>query len=147
MRLVPKRIWLRIVLGFLIVAASVWGWHRTHQEPPQIILLPNGDEYRFVGTTYGTRDVPPSFSERLVDDLPMEAANAIRRTFGGSVRWYGPVQTFDTPQLFVWFEPWKVKTSGKVMLLSAILADEQGREGGTQSITTFGGGTGWLRSS
>jgi hypothetical protein len=80
MRRFQQRIWLRIVVGLAFVVLALWIWQKIHAQ--QIIVLLNGDRYRFIGTTYGTNALPPSVACGLLNRLPTRLANAGYRLLG-----------------------------------------------------------------
>ena len=101
-----KRIWLLLALVLVVIAGLagwVW-WERAHQPPPQIITLPDGSRFRFAGATYGTRNIPPSFTAHVVSWLPPPLAKLAKRYVGKRISQFNEGAKFDTPQLFVWFQ-------------------------------------------
>jgi hypothetical protein len=120
-----KRIWLALALLIAVVAVAGVLWERSHRLPPQIITLPNGQQYRFAGVSYGTKHVQPTLSARLVSRLPSPLANFVQRMLGKRL---GPITSFKTqePSLCVWFE-WlgtNASPAGQNYFVSAMLSDQ-----------------------
>ena len=132
-----RRRWkgIGLALGLLAAAIGVTAWFlrdRTPDGPPLILTLPGGEKYRFMGTTYGTRNVPPSFDAKVVSVLPDRLANLARKRVGPQISQYNQGQKFDSPNLFIWFQ--RVGTNVSVwppgQTFDARLADEAGIEAG-----------------
>jgi hypothetical protein len=101
-----RRKLVRLALALLVCAIGVTAWllwDRTPEGPPQIVTLPGGVQIQFIGTTYGTNHVLGSTAARLVNRLPLPAANFLRKQLGTSI---GQIQTLGTsePSLVVWFQ-------------------------------------------
>jgi hypothetical protein len=130
----------------LVVAATVAAavlWNRAHQPAPQIITLPNGDQYRFAGVTYSTRNVPPVFAARLQRVLPNIMANLTRKYLQTDTSQFNQGQTFSSPRLFVWFRRMGGNTPFTMTNLTARLADESSLEGGASSYVPFTRSVAW----
>jgi hypothetical protein len=135
MKVVKKRIGLLLlaVTVIAVMAAILWPKPR---EAPQIITMPDGQKWQFIGTTYGTNHVMGSAVARLVNHLPPSAAKYARKLFGTRLGQITTQQTTE-PSLCVWFRP--LVTNLPVLAawssypsITAKLADEQGVEGGTK---------------
>jgi hypothetical protein len=128
-----RRIGLALALLLAAVAVAVWALRdRGPAGPPLILTMPGGEKYQFAGTTYGTRNVPPSLEAKLVSALPARLANWARKYVGSQISQYNSGQKFDPPNLFIWFQ--KVGTNVPVwppgQNFDARLADEAGIEAG-----------------
>jgi hypothetical protein len=120
---------LALALFLAAVAVAVWVmWDRGPSGPSQILTLGNGEKYQFVGTTYGTRNVPPSFEAKLVSALPARLANLARKYVGPQISQYNAGEKFDPPHLFIWFRR-NVPASTPGPPLTARLAVQEGIEG------------------
>jgi hypothetical protein len=132
-----RRKWLWMVVVFVGMVTAVV-WPRKPEGPPQIITIPNGDKYEFMGVTYGTNHVMGSVAARLVSHLPGGMTNWVQKHFGNKI---GPIRTFYTPSpgLCVWFK--LLETNGVPIRNSpriyAKLADENDVEGGEQYVQQF----------
>jgi hypothetical protein len=128
-----KLIWLALAFVVAAIAGTVWlRRDRTPAGPPLILTLPNGDKYQFVGTTYDTRNVPPSAEARLVSLLPTGLERWAQSHAGRKISQYNSGQHFETPQLFIWFHRLgtNVTPSTPGPPLTARLADKTGFEAG-----------------
>jgi hypothetical protein len=115
----------------------------------QIVTLPDGEKYQFMGATYGTHNVPPVLEAKVVSLLPRPLANLAQRHIGNSISQWNAGQEFDEPRLFVWFKHLGTNTPAPSMIPGpvAFLADEAGIELGAQDYPTFGGGAAWTYAS
>lgn len=88
-----------------------------------ILTLPNGVQLLFAGTTYGTTNTPPS-PEKYIGQHNLQ---------------FNEGETFETLQLFVWFQWRETNASlGRTMpTLIARLADQKGVERGAVSYPAF----------
>jgi hypothetical protein len=123
---------------------GAWWWGRAHQAPPQIITLPNGERYQFVGATYGTRNVPPCLAAKLVTWLPARAAALARKYFGAQVSQFNEGEDYGIPQFFLWFR--RLGNASKRYSYSYCpvrLADRNGVEAGTPGDIDFESRTTW----
>ena len=111
------------------------GWAAMTHGPAQIIKFPNGDRYRFVGTSWGTNHSQPRLLAHVVDHLPDKWAGYIRKRLGPRVGLAPPVHT-SSPQLLVWFEQTGTNatlvTARGVVMYNIFLADGNGMQGGMQ---------------
>src|SRR5579863_7970186 len=94
-----------VVLAILamVVGGGIW-WAAGRSGPEQLIALPNGDKFRFVGTTYGTDTAPPSMIAKVIHRLPDSSVEFLQKPLGqriGDLIYYD--ETFDRPRLLVWF--------------------------------------------
>ena len=104
---IGKRPRLALVLAIAVAAAIGLIWQKLREPPPQIITLPNGEQFRFAGVTWGTNHVFGSMAGRLVNGLPRPVANFVwqhARTLLGQVNYYHYEQPSE-PTLCVWFQP------------------------------------------
>ncbi len=142
-----KRNGLTIVIGVFFVVAIVVGSRLGHSSPEQIITLPNGDQYRFVGTTYSKENVPPAFLARLVSWLPSGLAEFARKHIRTGITHYNVGTKSDTPQLFIWFQFVGTKATGPMPSSSfssnARLADEAGVQSGPTGFIGFSRNVAW----
>jgi hypothetical protein len=135
---VRKRIfWPVVALLLLAAVAGAWWWTGAHQAPPQIITLPNGERYQFVGATYGTRNVPPVLAAELVSWLPARLASLARRYIGGSAVQFRAGGKFGKPRLLVWFRALGTNAFVPSIVLDDRLADQAGNEAGVESVADF----------
>jgi hypothetical protein len=117
---------LLVVLGLALIV-----WLGTGRRgPPQIITAQNGQQYRFIGVTYGTNHVMGSPLGKIVARLPRPVAGFVRGILG---RHLGSTHMRNTrsPSLSVWFEPVGSNTPPGPMVY-AFLADENGAMAGSQ---------------
>ena len=119
----PKKeqIWLALVTAIFLNAGLLDSGAQTGSAP--ILTLPNGAQLVFAGTTYGTTNTPPS-PEKYIGRRGVQ---------------FNPGETFETPQLFVWFQ-WKETNAppGRRMpTLIARLADQKGVERGALTYPAF----------
>jgi len=144
MRLRKRILWpaITVVVVAVAIGAAV-SWNRRHQAPPQIITLSNGDQYRFVGATYSTKNVPPVFAARLQRLLPKSVANWSRKYLRTDTSQFNQGETLDSPRLFVWFQRLGTNTPFSVTNLTARLADESGVEGGASTYPAFARSVAW----
>ena len=123
-----------VVGGVLLVAALVAFLAKGRSSAPQIVTLPNGQQYRFAGTTYGTNHVHGPILARLVERLPTAIAMRVKKSLGSRL---GQVSSRHSvlPSLFFWFDPLGTNfpAAGSSVGVSAILVDAKGDTGGTQS--------------
>ena len=122
----PKRepIWLALVTATFLNASLLDG--SAQPGSPPILTLPNGAQLWFAGTTYGTINTPPS-PEKYIGQHNIQINEG---------------ETFETPQLFVWFQ-WKETNTppGRTRpRLFAKLADQKGVERGAVSYPAFSDG-------
>ncbi len=141
-----KAILLTGGLMLLTLVAVAWLWPR---EPAQLINLPEGRGFRFVGATWGTNHSLPRFPARLVDSLPANVADYLRAKLKSRVDLHPPVTT-DTPKLLLWFEPVGTNWTNATIsfAINASLTDEHGVVSGVNSGTGGPGGTApweWLQ--
>jgi hypothetical protein len=132
-----RRRWRRIglALALLLAVVGMMAWllgDGKPSGPPLILITPSGEKYQFVGTTYGTRNVPPSFEAKLVSVLPARLANWARKYVGPEISQFNNGNKFDPPNLFIWFQRMgtnvPVRTAGPP--LTARLSDQAGIEAG-----------------
>ncbi len=127
--------WLTLAI---IVAAGfgLWlAWERSHQLPAQLISLPDGSIYQFAGTTWSTRNIPPTAEAQLVNWLPPSLVQPLRKLLGDRVPQPNSGAQFDAPQLFVWFKRLGTNAaprSGRVPGGLAALSNEAGVESGVR---------------
>ena len=136
-------VWLVLAAAAGAVAGGIW-WSAAHEPPPQVITLPSGVQYRFVGVTYGTNNVPPSLLAKAVHWLPKPLADRVRTYAGGRISQVNEAEVFDSPHLFVWLK--RVGTGGiqaggitsrGIYSYEAVLADDAGIAGREQTIEYF----------
>jgi len=132
-----RRRWRRIglALALLLAVIGVMAWllgDGKPSGPPLILTMPSGEKYQFVGTTYGKKNVPPSFEAKLVSALPTRLANWARKYVGPQISQYNSGQKFDPPNLFIWFQQMgsNVPARPPGELLAAWLSDQAGIEAG-----------------
>jgi hypothetical protein len=122
------------------IGVTVWLlWDRTPEGPPQIVTLPDGGKIQFIGTTYGTNHVLGSTAARLVNRLPLPAANFLRKQLGTNL---GTLRTLGTgePSLVVWFQTLVTNVPparGLGESVSCTLADEHDMEAAPVDLETF----------
>ena len=119
-----EQIWLALVTASFL-NASLLDVGAQPGSPP-ILTLPNGAQLWFAGTTCGTINTPPS-PEKYIGQHNIQ---------------FNEGETFETPQLFVWFQ-WKDTNAplGRTMpQLIARLADQKGVERGALSYPAFSDG-------
>ncbi len=145
MRVNKKRIWLALAVAVVVVAIGGAWWSAAHQPPPQIITLPTGEQYRFAGATYGTKNIAPTVAAHIFNLLPLQFEIIARKYLKARVGNYPPIQKFDSPQLFAWFERLGTNSSPAPTLtvLGAFVANESDVEGGVQSLAVFIPGSQW----
>jgi hypothetical protein len=150
-----RRRWKGIGLAAALLAAgiAVTAWFlrdRMPDGPPQILTLASGEKYRFVGTTYGGRNVPPSFEAKVVSVLPVRLANLARKRVGPQISQYNQGQKYDSPQLFIWFQMAgsNVPAATPGTQLTARVTDEAGIEAGVVDYPPgFVSGVAWHYTS
>jgi hypothetical protein len=121
MKTKAEQIWLAFVTA-IFLNASLLDCSAQPGSPP-ILTLPNGAQLLFAGTTYGTINTPPS-PENYIGHHNIQ---------------FNEGETFETPQLFVWFQ-WKETNAPPVRTmppLFAKLADQKGVERGAVSHPAF----------
>ena len=138
---IGKRPRLALVLAIAVAAAIGLIWQKLREPPPQIITLPNGEQFRFAGVTWGTNHVFGSMAGRLVNGLPRPVANFVwqhARTLLGQVNYYHYEQPSE-PTLCVWFQPMGTNalSAGRrsITTIFSKLADEHDEEAGAQGRT------------
>ncbi len=145
MRTRNKRIWqaMAVALGVIAGAWFWWGW--LPAAAPQIITLASGEKFQFAGVTYGRRIVPPSLGAQYMSRLPGGLANWLKPLFGNSISQYNGGGYYESPRLFVWFRSLETNSSsaGVTQIFSAMLAVQNGTEGGAQGGIVFSSGVTW----
>ena len=137
-----KRICLALTLMLSIAAAVAL----VCKKPPlpQIVSLPNGEQFRFAGVTYGTKHVQPNLAARLISHLPSSLASFVQRKLG---RRPDPFTSFTLPEpsLVIWFQRLGTNApSNPGVNCSAMLADQDGVVTANESSPSlFGGGYQW----
>src|SRR5690349_1002523 len=107
-----KSFYLAAVTAILLVMGLRYAHAQT--APSQILTLPNGLKYQYIGSTYDTVISPPRSTENAETIVNMG-------------------QQFETPRLFLWFQ--RIGTNAQVNRLNLIarLADQDGVERGTSA--------------
>ncbi len=140
MRVNKKRVWWALAVAVVVVVAIGGAWWSAAPPPaPQIITLPDGEQYRFAGVTYGTKAAPPVFAAHLVEWLPARLAKPARKFFGAKISELSPGQVFDTPRLIVWFQTWRTNVSAPpnawgTVVDTSILAGQSGINWGSPAV-------------
>jgi hypothetical protein len=142
-------------MALLAVVSVVW-WNAAHQLPPQFITLPNGEQYRFAGATFGTNAVPPSLLIHIIRLLPKPLADRANKYFGVRVTHAYISLPPQSPQLFLWFQWAGTNTPPPnaiasdflarqygITVITAELADESGLTGGGRIAPYLGTNVGW----
>jgi hypothetical protein len=134
------------VLGCVLAIAVADGLLWKKGPPPQIVTLPNGEEYQFAGTTYGTTPVPPSLAARAVSWLPTPLAERARKRFAGTLSQNRPGVKFLSPRLIVWFRRLGTNAvpASPGLNLNVMLADKAGVTAGQDGLAGYPTGTAWL---
>src|SRR5579863_1316339 len=100
-----KRVALLVTILAAGVGVAVW-WFAGHSGPEQIITLPSGEQYRFVGVTYGLKAEPPSTLARLFHRLPKPWGDFVARhasKYAGGLIYLDTTFGSDVPRLYLWF--------------------------------------------
>jgi hypothetical protein len=148
-----RRRLILLALALLAATSAVTAWliRDTKPEgPPQFIESVNGEKYQFAGTTFSTKNVPPSFEAKLVNALPAPLANGARSYVGRQISQDIGVPEFNEPRLFVWFQ--RVETNERAgsrgwPIIIAVLTDKEGVEAGDTDYPNFGDSIAWYCAS
>ena len=131
-----KTICLLIFATALCIAVAIWAMALGKRL--QVITLPDGRIYRFVGTTSGTNHSQPRFAARLADHLPAGLGNFLRRQLEPRLGSLAGVRTSE-PSLCVWLElvasnspsvTTSTSTVPQTYAIYSVLADQNGIFGG-----------------
>ncbi len=135
---------LAFVFAAVIILAIVFAAIVRGKAPRQVVVLPNGERYRFVAAVWGTRHMPPTMLARLSSRLPASATKWMPQRLAN---YLGPVPTFTLPQpcLYLWFRLENL-SSQQPSSLSGLLEDGHGvASGGTSGRSTYPlGNVTWL---
>ena len=144
MRIGKKRAWLALALVAVAAVIAVW-WTARNRVPPVILTLPDGQQFRFVGVTYGTKNTPPIFLARLAEWLPTNLAKYVRSHAGTRLNQPTPTIVLSEPQYVVWFQRTgsNAVPANSTQMLQALVSDELGAEGGQSSADAFASATIW----
>jgi hypothetical protein len=136
---------LAFVFAAVIILAIAFAAIVREKSPPQLVVLPNGERYRFVAAVWGTRHIPPTMLARLSSRLPASATKWMPQRLAN---YLGPVPTFTLPQpcLYLWFRLEGTNASQQSSSLSGLLEEEHGVASGGESgrSTVSLGNVTWL---
>jgi len=128
----------RAILGLVVVLVILAGTPWRKNSSPQVITLPNGEQYRFVTAEWGTRLVQPTFAARSVDLLPAPMTDFVVKKWGNRLAIVTPVGSLARsftgsgsiraaePSLHFWFRSVRVKAGNMQPDFKFMLADENG---------------------
>jgi len=137
----------RVILGIAIALAVLVAIFCRKDIPPQIITLPNGEQYRFVAAEWGTSEVQPTFVARTIDALPARLADFVAKKWGNCLGIVTPVGSKKSifvglnprgqrePSLHFWFRSIDDKAAPTHSNFKFMLADKNGAIGGRGNIS------------
>ena len=129
-----KALVFAVVVAMAVLIALMW----RKETPPQIITLPNGEQYQFVAAEWGTNQVQPTAVARFVSHLPVPVASYVYRKWGSRLgiptpiafSWGpGPVPP-PKPALHFWFRSVSTNTLVMTNNFKFMLADQKGMVAG-----------------
>lgn len=86
------------LVAVAIVIVAWLAWSAAERQPPQYIIMPNGDKFDFFAAVWTTNYEVPTFANRLVGHLPTGLADYLRRTLGDRI---GLVPAFMPPSAYI----------------------------------------------